>query len=168
MRGILQWLLPAYAWSIENFLPGLLAAFIWYALVSFFSTYSDLREQPQRGAALWGTAVLLQLGGILAARFSGAVFDPRAFMVLISALSLAVALVLVAPVLLCRPWRFTATGMPLVVLTVAAGSLFCPVWVVDWIAGPVMIGSMILLWMMGLLVRPMDKRAIRRWWMGHR
>ncbi len=166
MRGIFAWILPQYAESISVLLPGLLAVFIGYALAAFFSGLADLREKPERGAAIWATAVFVQGAGIVFGRFGGISrvgVDAGMWMVVICALALAAALGIAVPLLLCRPMRFSATGVPPVVLGVAAITFFAPGWVVDWIAGLGMLGAVALLYSMGLLVRPMDRRAFRRW-----
>jgi len=168
-RGIFVWILPQYASAIAALLPGLLAVFLGYSLVAFFSSLSDLRESPQRGAALWATAVFVQLAGIVAGRFGALALvggDAKLWMMLTSALGLALALVIPAPLLLCRPMRFSATGVPLLILGCCTITFFAPGWVVDWIAGPAEIGAVLLLYSMGLLVRPMDRRAFRRWRIG--
>ena len=161
-RGLFAWLLKDYATAILDLLPGLLTVFMWYGLVAFFSTLSDLREQPHRGAALWGLAVFVQIIGIFHHRHSASTDSPMQAMLDLSAISLAAPLLVLAPPLLCRPLRFSATGVPLVILGFAAGALLSPPWVVDWIAPPVMAAALLFLLASGLLFRPVDKRAIRR------
>ncbi len=155
---------PAYANGINSLLPGLLALFIWYGLLAFCSTYADLQEKPQRGAAIWGVAVAIQAGGILLARFRHVEMDAREYILVVSAVGLAAALMAVAPLLLCRPFRFTATGVPLVILALAPVALFAPEWVVGALATPILLGAVAFLYASGLLIRPIDKRAIRKLW----
>jgi hypothetical protein len=161
-RGVLEWMLPAYADSIDALLPQMLALFLAYGLLTFLSSYSDLRELPQRGAAMWGIAAAAQAAAILAGwsmRFS---MDPKEYMLLATTAGLAGGVLLVGPVILW-PLRFAATGVPLAAMGVAAISLFAPGWVVDWIAGPALLGAVAFLWMAGLLIRTVDRRALRRW-----
>lgn len=162
-RGLFERMLPPYAQAIETLLPGLLGLFIWYALVAFCSTLADLSERPWRGAALWGMAVAVQIAGI-AIGHSGQMFggDPKPHMLAVSAVGLLAALVLIAPLTVLRPVRFTATGVPLAVLALAAITLQCPAWVVDLIATPVLAGAVLFLYVSGLLIRKADLRAWRR------
>ena len=137
--------------------------FIWYALVAFCSTLADLSERPWCGAALWGTAVAMQMAGIAAGRAGWMVGgDPRQHMLTVAAGGLLAALVIVVPLAACRPARFTATGVPLVVLALAAGALQAPAWMVDWIAVPALLAAVLFLYAAGLLVRAGDRRAWRR------
>jgi hypothetical protein len=163
MRSVFAWMLPTYAGAIDVLLPGLLGVFIWYSLVAFLSTLADLSERPWFGAALWGMAAAVQLGGIAAGRRGWVLGgEPEPHMLLVSAAGLLAALVLVAPLTVCRPMRFTATGVPLGVLAAAALALQCPPWVVDWIAVPVLGAALLFLYISGLLVRPGDWRSLRR------
>ncbi len=161
-RGLLEWFLPAYAAAIDSLLPPMLAMFIAYGMVAFLSSYADLRESPQRGAAMWGIAAGIQAAGILAAWLIHPQIDPKAYILLLTTAGLAAGLLIVGPIILW-PIRFSATGVPPAIMGLAALSLLVPGWVVDWIAGPVLLGTVGFLWLTGLLVRPIDRRAFRRW-----
>jgi hypothetical protein len=160
-RGIFAWFLPAYAASINALLPGLLSLFIAYGLVAFLSTYADLREMPQRGAAMWGIAVAVQAAGIGVAWRIHFQVDPKSYVLLVTLAGLAAALLIAGPFVLW-PMRFAATGVPLAVMLLASASLLTPDWVVDWIAGPVLLATVAFLWLSGLLIRPADRRAFWR------
>jgi hypothetical protein len=58
--------------------------------------------------------------------------------------------------------------MPVALLTAAAVTLLAPVRVVDWIAVPVILCTVFFLYLAGMLLRPMDRRAWRRWRMNPR
>jgi O-antigen/teichoic acid export membrane protein len=164
-RGLVAALLPpSYGDALMTLLPGLLALFVWYGFLTFASTYADLQEKPQRGALLWAVAVGVQAAGIAAGRPYGPgwVGDARAYMMGVSAGGLAAALFFLAPALVCRPVRFSAAGTPLAALALAPLSLLAPPWVVDWVAGPALLGTAVLLGVSGLLIRPVDRRAWRR------
>jgi len=88
--------------------------------------------------------------------------DPRQHMLAVSAAGLLASLAVVAPLTVCRPVRFTATGVPLGVLALAAVALLSPAWIVDWIAVPVLLGALVFLYLTGLLIRKGDRRALRR------
>jgi hypothetical protein len=72
------------------------------------------------------------------------------------------SLLVVAPLLLWRPFRMTATGVPLAVLAIGPLAFFSPVWVVDYVAPAVLIVAVGFLVISGLLLRPVDKRSWRR------
>jgi hypothetical protein len=52
--------------------------------------------------------------------------------------------------------------VPIVVSGLAGVSLFAPVWVVDYVAPPVLLAALLFLLLSGLLFRPPDRRAWRR------
>lgn len=163
-RPVLIRLLPApYEHALYTLLPGMLALFTWYALLAFFSTYADLRESPRHGAILWAAAAFLQIAGLLAARFNLLPLqNPAQFMLSLSALALAIPLFLLVPPLFCRPLRFTATAVPLLVASLAPLTLLTPYWVVHYIAPPVLFLALLFLFAANLLLRPADRRALRR------
>jgi O-antigen/teichoic acid export membrane protein len=162
-RPLLAALLPSvYTPAIEQLLAPFLALFIWYSLLAFFSTYGDLQERPYKGAALWAAAVLVQLAAILAARFGLLPGTPDDQALTASSLGLAASLFLLAPLILCRPWRFAATAMPLILLALAPLALFAPWWVVNYLAIPLFLAILAFLYLSGLLVRPLDRRSLRK------
>jgi hypothetical protein len=162
-RGLIASFLPdTYAYALNNLLPAFLAMFIWYGLLAFSSTYADLQEKPHRGAALWATAVAIQLAGIFAARLLHFDIDPRAYVLNVSTAGIAIALFITAPLLLYWPLRFRATGFPMVIIALAPISLLAPNWVVDYIATPILLAALLLLLITGQLYRPVDRRALRR------
>jgi hypothetical protein len=160
-RNIFAALLPsAYADAIHLLLPPLLAIFIWYGLLAFAGTFADLQESPHKSAALWATAVAIQLALILLPNSLQA-SDPKQHVLLASAAGLASALLLLAPILLWRPFRLTATAVPIVLLALAPFSLFAPHWIVDYIAPPIMLAAIAFLYLSGLLIRPLDRHSLR-------
>jgi hypothetical protein len=164
-RSAVAVVLPAaYGEAIVQLLPGMLALFVWYALLSLAAAYGDLREMPWKGAVLWGVAVGLQVAGIAAAHLGWlGVGDAKAYMLHVSAGALAAPLLGVAPVLLCRPLRMTATGLPVALLALAPMALMAPHWVVSYLAPPVLLGVLLFLAAANVLVRRADQRASRRW-----
>lgn len=161
-RGALLALLPDYGEAIQDLLPRMLALFLGYGFMMLLSSYADLRESPQEGAAMWGIATLAQCVGIIAASLLRPAWDPMDYMLAITCAGLAAGILIVGPLIL-RPLRFTATSVPLALMIAAAGSLFAPAWVVNWVAGPVLLGVVAFLWSTGLLIRPADRRVLRRW-----
>ena len=171
-RPLFAYALPAYAAPIHDLLPGMLALFLWYGMISFFSAYADLRESPSRGAALWATAVLFQIAGIALARlapdllaatpFAHLAQDPQRLMLTVSAAGLLAALLLTTPALLRRPFN-RAAATPLALLTLAPLSLFAPTPYVNYLAPPILLATVLFLYFSGLLVRPMDRRAFKKW-----
>jgi len=159
-RGILASIESEYAQAIATLLPPLLGVFIWYGLLAFCCAYADLHETPQRGALFWGAAVMVQVV-MLCLGLGGP--DAKQEMIAACACGTGFALLVLAPAVLWRPFRMSATGVPLALMAIAPASLFAPAWVVDGLAIPVMLGGVGFLWMSGLLVRPVDRRAWRRW-----
>jgi O-antigen/teichoic acid export membrane protein len=160
LRGILAHLEADYAAPLLTLLPPLLGIFLWYGLLNFWSLYGDLHERPWLGATLWGTAILIQLAGLFL-HLGGP--DPAQIMIVSSATGLAVSLFLLLPLLLWHPFRFSATAVPMAVLSLAPLALFSPSWVVDGLAIPILLGAIAFLYVSGLLIRPLDRRAWRRW-----
>ncbi len=112
------------------------------------------------GAMFWAVAVAVQAGVLMGMRHSE---DAKGVMVLACAAGVGVSLLVVAPVVLWRPFRLSATVVPLALLALVPLALFVPVWVVDGLATPVMLGAVGFLYVSGLLIRPIDRRAWRRW-----
>jgi hypothetical protein len=179
-RDLFAYLLPAYATPIHTLLPGMLALFLWYGLASFFSTYADLRESPWRGAAIWATAILFQITAILLARFARLPYDPQQIMLFSSALGLLAALLLTTPALLLRPphsphsvlsrggarhsvLRFPRTVLPMALLTLAPAAFFLPLNLVNYLAPPILLLTLLALYLTGNLLRPHDRRAFQKW-----
>lgn len=160
LRGLFAQIESQYADSINSLLPPLLAIFIWYGLLAFCCTFADLHESPQRGAAFWAVAVIVQLITLFLTAHAQ---EPKQAMILACAAGIATALLIVAPLVLWHPFRFSATAVPLVLLSVAPLSLFLPLWIVDGLAPILMLGAIAFLYISGLLIRPIDRRAWRRW-----
>jgi len=166
-RSILAAIEVDYANAIMRLLPPLLGVFLWFGLLTFCSLYSDLHETPWKGAMLWGSAVVVQVGtlcvewhrGVAEGGSGGA----KEAMILACALGTGFALLVLAPVMLWRPFRMSATAVPLAVMALAPLSLFAPAWGVDVVAIPVLLGAVGFVWVSGLLIRPVDRRAWRRW-----
>jgi O-antigen/teichoic acid export membrane protein len=159
-RGVLARLEGDYAGPILTLLPPLLGIFLWYGLLNFWSLYGDLHERPWLGATLWGVAIVMQLAGLFL-HLGGP--DPTQIMIVSSAAGLGVSLFILVPFLLWHPFRLSATAVPLALLSVAPISLFTPPWVVDDLAIPVLLGAIGFLYVSSLLIRPLDRRAWRRW-----
>ena len=162
IRPALGFITGPYAEAIEKLLPPLLGVFLWYGLLAFWSLYTDLQERPAMGAAMWAAAVALQIGFLFAMSGPAEIVMAHA-----SGLGLLCALVIVVPLAALRierrKPRMTATGVPLALLTVAPLTLFVPWWVVNVIAIPGLLAVLTFLWVSGLLIRPTDRRAWRRW-----
>ncbi len=166
-RSPIAWLLPAYADVLYTLLPPMAGVFVWYGLLAFSSTYADLRETPHRGAWLWGAAVAAQAAVMLLGNPESApiadTLGPRERVVVASAVGVGLALLILAPLVLWRPLRLTATAAPLALVALSALSLFVPADLVGWIAPVVMVAVLLLLQSMGLLIRRSDRRRWRRW-----
>jgi O-antigen/teichoic acid export membrane protein len=166
-RSPIGWLLPAYADVVRTLLPPMAGVFIWYGLLAFCSTYADLRETPHRGAWLWGAAVAGQAAVMLltpgGAGTPADAIGPRERVVVASAVGVGLALLILAPLVLWRPLRLTATAIPPALVALSALVLFVPADLVGWIAPVVLIAVLLLLQSMGLLVRRSDRRRWRRW-----
>lgn len=161
-RNLFALIMPtAYTDSINLLLPPMLALFLWYGLLAFASTFGDLQEAPYKGATLWALAVAIQLALIFIPNSLSS--DPKQQVLLASAIGLAVSLLLFAPILLWHPFRFNATAVPMVLLAIAPISLFSPSWIVDIIAPAIMLPAVVFLYFTGLLIRPLDRRAYRRY-----
>jgi O-antigen/teichoic acid export membrane protein len=160
LRGILAQLEADYAAAILTLLPPLLAIFLGYGLLNFWSLYGDLHEKPWLGAILWAAAIVVQLA-VLILGWGGP--EPAQIMISASAAGIGFSLLVLVPLLLWHPFRFSATAVPLAVLSVAPLSLFAPPWVVDDLAVPILLGAILFLYVSGLLLRPLDRRAWRRW-----
>jgi O-antigen/teichoic acid export membrane protein len=159
-RGLFAAVLPAgYSTAINELLPPMLALFTWYGLLAFASTYADLQEMPHKGGMLWGAAVVLQLVFVMMPLPQ---LSAQQHVLYGSSLGIGAALLMLAPMLLWRPWRLTATAVPLAVLGAAPVAFFSPAWVVDYIAPPVLLAALAFLVISGLLVRPVDRRSWRR------
>jgi O-antigen/teichoic acid export membrane protein len=163
-RSLFAYLEADYAAPILTLLPPLLGIFLWYGLLNFWSLYGDLHERPWLGATLWGVAILIQLTALFV-HLGGP--DPTQIMIVSSAAGLAVSLFLLVPFLLWRPFRLSATAVPLALLSLAPLSLFTPSWVVDDLAIPILLGAIGFLYVSSLLIRPLDRRAWRRWRASH-
>ncbi|MGN6367758.1 MAG: lipopolysaccharide biosynthesis protein [Phycisphaerae bacterium] len=152
---------PSYVYPIQTLLPPLLGVFLWYGLLAFWSLYADLHEKPALGACMWAGAVCMQLAFLFA--FSG---PPESTMARACGFGLLCSLLVVVPLSVLfierRPTRMTATGVPLALLTLAPLSLFVPPWLVNLVAIPVLLGTILFLWISGLMIRPTDRRAWRR------
>lgn len=165
-RYMFRWMLPGYAGAIEMFLPRMLGVFMGYALLSFLSTYADLKEKPWKGAWLWGVAIAIQGAGIALGRARGGggaelfgqpLVSAGGWLLAWSGAGLAAGLLLAVLVLGGRG----RGGWALVAMGVSAGALFVPMRV-DWVAVPVMVGVVGVLAMTGRLVRPYDWRMVGR------
>lgn len=156
-RDLLIALLPArmaaYGASLNALLPGLLGVFLWYGMLALLVALGDLQERPWIGALLWGAAVLLQLLIVALAAWAGPSTAEQAKTIALaaSAAGVGAAVLLVAPLLLWRPARLTATAVPLIVVLLAGLSFFTPAWVVGAMVGATSLLGLGFLWTTGLM-----------------
>lgn len=160
-RGLLALILPSsYHDAVLNLLPPLLTVFLWYALLGFSSTLADLQERPWLGAIAWAAAVIVQLILCLTNPWAWPAKEAALYS---SAAGAAAALLIIAPLLLWRPATLNAAALPLAVLALIPLGFLAPTWVVDYVAGALILLGLGFLGITGLLIRPADRRACRRY-----
>lgn len=147
-RDIITNFVPyTYQQPLSVLLPPSLAVFLWFSFLSFATMLADLHERPQFGAALWLSAVVIQLLLILTSPVDAAT-DPKPAALYASAVGIGAALLCIAPLLTWRPLRLTPTSIPVIIYSLAPLALLAPPWVVNWVATPVLLFVIIfsLLW----------------------
>ncbi|MCL2639863.1 MAG: hypothetical protein FWD53_03365 [Phycisphaerales bacterium] len=152
-RDLFAFIFPSvYSEAINELLPPLLCLYLWYGLLAFASTFSNLQEQPRKGTALWAIAIAVQLAMLFVPAFH--IFDdPKLQVIFASTAGLGVALLVFTPLFLRRP------PLILAILALAPLSLLTPPGHVDLFASIVLLLAMIL---SVFLLRPFENLAIRR------
>ena len=150
VRDLFVFIFPsAYADAIHLLLPPMLCLFLWYGLLAFASTFSDLQEQPQKGAALWSLAVAAQLALLFIPAFR-LFADPKLQVIFASTAGLGVSLLLLTPILLWRPFHLKV-AFPIAILSLAPISFLSPPWLVDIFAPLALLLAILILYLSGLL-----------------
>jgi hypothetical protein len=109
---------------------------------------------------LWFAAVATQAGYLFFARDS----DTAQHVALhASCVGLGVATLILGPAIFWRPARLTATAVPVGLIALAPLAFFVP-WGLAWWMGPAAVFAVVMFLLVSrLLIRPRDKRAMRRY-----
>jgi hypothetical protein len=164
-RNLIAMLMPIYAPAIRDLLPGMTAMFLWYAMAAYCSSYTDLCGRPYRGAAIWAAVVVVQAAAIAYAYrylvWEEAFGDPRGFVMASSMAGLCLAIAFVGPWAMgCSP-RVAHIVLPWNWIKMSVAIFLAPLTL---LIHPVVLAAYLLLMLIsGQLIRPYDRRAIRRW-----
>jgi hypothetical protein len=159
---VIALLLPEeYRAAFYGLFPAMLAMFLWYGLAAFYTVLGDLEERPWRGAAMWMIIVWIQL--VLVATGSH-FFKWNAQQAALwgSCIAAGVGALVIGPAFFWRPVRLTAVAVPLGVFAIVPLGFLPPWGLAWWIGVPAVAASLLFVWGAGLLIRPRDKRALRR------
>jgi hypothetical protein len=139
--------------------PATLAMFSWYGLVAFYSVLGDLEERPWLGAGMWMIVVGVQIVAMAVAhRFVSA---PIASL-WGSCAGAGVGAILIGPAIFWRPVKLTAVAVPLGVFAIVPLTFLLPREWAWWVGVPAVVVGLVFLWSTRILIRPRDKRAVRR------